>query len=222
MWLELVLVPLEVLFGLYFDGKALGAADSLGNPDSYSSAFPIPNLFWFVTVLFSLVFYSPFALLPTLLLLLLVDLNLQLPPLWDLILLRLLLLLIPKNPDIQLSRFHHPITTPNPKPRLKIQTNPEIIIIIILCNFCLFFLLSHLSLSLHTLKRTRINALRWWVSLCRHKNLPKQEAKTNNSNNKEKANKYRKKNQESHFSSTLKIILTGTTGNKKKWKILKH
>lgn len=45
MWLELVLVPLEVLFGLYFDGKALGAADSLGNPDSYSSAFPIPNLF---------------------------------------------------------------------------------------------------------------------------------------------------------------------------------
>ena len=83
-------------------------------------------------------------------------------------------------------------------------------------SFFFFFLLSHLSLSLHTLKRTRINALRWWVSLCRHKNLPKQEAKTNNSNNKEKANKYRKKNQESHFSSTLKIILTGTTGNKKK------
>lgn len=106
----------------------------------------------------------------------------------NLILLRLLLLLIPKNPDIQLSRFHHPITTPNPKPRLKIQTNPEIIInyysMHFLFSFFIFFFLSHLSLSLQTLKRTSINALRWWVSLCRHKNLPKQEAKTNDNNNK--------------------------------------
>ena len=46
-WCCTFLELLEGLFGLYLDGKALAAAaaDSLGNPDSYSSVFPIPKPF---------------------------------------------------------------------------------------------------------------------------------------------------------------------------------
>ena len=87
-----------------------------------------------------------------------------------------------------------------------------------MCFF--FFLLSHLSLSLQTLQRTSINALKWWVSLCRHTKIcPNKKQKQTTIIIKKKANKYRKKNQqESHFSSTtLKIIiLTGKTRNRRK------